>query len=420
MELSGQGPTYSIMIALFKKYFLYSILLSHLAMAGHPLTDYLLKPTGKYGVSFKDLHWVNDAVCPDPNFSEKREKDFTLDNKKHCHELMVRIYYPVRLKDYGGVPYYPPIIYAEQNILKTKPGVKPEDIEKLSLLKSHTTENAPIVKKAQFPVVLFISGLGGVVQLYENLITELVSQGYIVVGINSVFVNGDILLPNNRIVSMVDPQSWDVVTQKTIPILERDIAFVYKRIHDTAQDDVFKSMDLHHIGALGHSFGGRAIANAANHHEKWFQALVTFDMEVHMGSFESKNAIPAMHFISAYWRSMFPWFNLHYRLNKNGFLVTLSPNKNEKHYSYHMNFTDFSTLQYMPAYQASMKSDQAKRVHQNFGNYLGKGNGVQITKAINRYLIDFFNVFLKDKKNSFSDCSSLTNNTYIKCGPGIF
>lgn len=389
-------------------------------MAGQPLTDYLLMPTGKYGVSFKDLHWVNNTICPDPNFSKRQEKDFSSDNTKHCHELMVRIYYPVSLKDYSGVPYYRPTINTEQNILKTKPGVKSEDIEQLLLLKSHTTENASIVQNAQFPVVLFISGLGGVAQLYENMITELVSQGYIVVGINSVFINGDIILPNNRIVSMIDPQSWDVVAQKTIPILERDIVFVYKKIRDTAQDNVFKSMDLKHIGALGHSFGGRAIANVANRHEKWFQALATFDMEVHMGSFEPKNAMPSMPFISAYWRTMFRWLNLHYRLNKNGFLVTLSPTENDKHYSYHMNFTDFSTLQYMPVYQASMNHDHSKKVRQDFGNYLGNGNGLQIAKSINLYLLDFFNVFLKHKKNSFRDCSSLTNNTYIKCGPGIF
>lgn len=60
---------------------------------------------------------------------------------------------------------------------------------------------------------------------------------------------------------MINPQSWDVVTQKTIPIMEQDIGFVYKKIHDTTQDAVFKSMDLKYIGALGHSFGGRAIAN---------------------------------------------------------------------------------------------------------------------------------------------------------------
>lgn len=112
---------------------------------------------------------------------------------------MIRIYYPTPLKTYRGTPYYQPIINAEQRALKAKPSVKREDIEKLAQLKSHTVENASIVKKVRFPVVLFISGLGGVAQLYENFITQLVSHGYIVVGINSAFINGDIVLPNNKL-----------------------------------------------------------------------------------------------------------------------------------------------------------------------------------------------------------------------------
>lgn len=483
--------------------FMGCITFSHITNAAQPIVDYLAKPSGKYGVAFKELHWINDSICPDPNFSKKHQKDFSPGNEKYCHELMIRIYYPTPLKTYRGTPYYQPIINAEQRALKAKPSVKREDIEKLAQLKSHTVENAPIVKKVRFPVVLFISGLGGVSQLYENFITQLVSHGYIVVGINSVFINGDIVLPNNKIVSMVEAQSWDVVTKKIIPVLEQDIAFVYKKIHDTAQDVVFKSMDLKHIGAIGHSFGGRAIANVVNRHEKWFQALATLDMEVHMGSFESKSSIPpSMHIISAYWKSAFNWLDLHYRLNKSGYLVTLSPSKNDIHYSYHMNFTDFSTLQYMPAYQVSMGYDHSKLTvgedviikahgeslklteinrplylivknknvwkvfyyepgkesiiinletipglqaaldnlsktrlkepelipikkiihahHLHFGNYLGNGDGLQITKALNLYLMDFFNTFLKDGKNPFKDCVPLTRNTVLECGPGIF
>jgi len=382
--------------------------------------------------------------------------------------------------------------------------MKQEDVEQLAQLKSHTIENAPVVRKKKFPVVLFSSGLGGQTQLYENTITQLVSHGYIVVGINSVFINGDILLPNNTVASTVDPLIWDVVSKTTLPVLEQDISFVYGKIHDPTQDPVFNSMDLKHIGALGHSFGGRAIANVANQHEGWFQALLTLDMEVHMGSYQPKNSMmPCMHIISAYWRSAFNWLPLQYHLGKNGYLVTLSPSSENKHYSYHMDFTDLSTLQYLPAYQAAMEYNHSRLAkgedvviktsleqdnqvsdvkrplyliekkenswsliyyepgkkatkidlemipglqmaldhlpltqltesklipikkmihayHQGFGNNIGKGNGYKITKALNLYAVDFFNVFLKNEKNIFEGCTSLTSNTYIECGPGFF
>lgn len=346
---------------IFNTIFLYAILFSHVAMASQPITDYLLKPTGQYGVAFKDLHWINKNICPDPNFSKKNKEYFSSNNKKYCHELMVRIYYPTTFKTNANTPYYRPIVDAEQNTLKKISTIKLEDIKQLAQLKSNTTENSPIVKNIQFPVILFISGLGGQTQLYENVITQLVSNGYIVVGINAAFVSGDILLPNNKVVSMAEVKNWDVVAKKTFPILEQDISFVYEKIHEAAQDPVFKSMDLKHIGALGHSFGGRAIANVADQHEKWFQALMTFDMEVHMGSYKPKyTTLPSMHIISSYWRSAFNWLPLVYRLNKNGYLVTLSPTVKNKHYSYHMNFTDFSTLQYLPAYQAFITDNHSR------------------------------------------------------------
>lgn len=484
--------------------FLYGILLSTLAAVSKPVTDYLLKPSGQYNVVFKEIHWVNNSICPDPNFSKVNRKNFSPGNKKYCHELMARFYYPTTFNTNAGTPYYRPLVSVEQSSLKKIPIMKLEDVKQLGQLKSYTIEGAPVVGKEQFPVVLFSSGLGGQTQLYENMITELVSHGYIVIGINSVFINGDILLPNNTVVSTIEAKNWDVVSKTILPVLEQDISFVYKKIHDPTQDPVFKAMDLKHIGALGHSIGGRAIAHVAQQHGQWFQALLTLDMEVHMGSYQPKNSMmPSMHIISAYWRSAFNWQSLQYHLNKNGYLVTLSPSANNKHYSYHMNFTDLSTLQYLPAYQVAMKYNHSRLVkgedvliktrfdlldklddinrplyliekegnswgviyyepgkkaekidlemipglqvaldhlslthltesqlipikkmihayHQGFGNNLGKGNGYEITEALNLYVVDFFNVFLKNEKNPFRGCTSLTSNTHMECGPGIF
>ncbi|HIF0233126.1 TPA: hypothetical protein ACXYK5_003073 [Legionella pneumophila] len=107
---------------------------------------------------------------------------FSTNNKKRCHELMVRIYYPTRFKTDDGSAYYQPLIRSEQEMLSKIPVVKLENINKLYEIKSHTVESAPVISK-KFPVVLFMSGLGGIAQMYENLITELVSHGYVVIGI---------------------------------------------------------------------------------------------------------------------------------------------------------------------------------------------------------------------------------------------
>lgn len=178
--------------------------------------------------------------------------------------------------------------------------------------------------------------------MYENIITQMVSNGYIVIGINSLLISGDAAFPGNRVVSMAEVDNWNVVARKTLPTLEQAIEFVYKKIHDEAQDAVFAPMDLNHIAGLGHSFSERAITNVFNKYRERFQALATLDMEVRMGSFEpEKLMVPSMHIISAYWRSAFDWQRLRYPLNKYGYLVTLSPTKYDRYYGYHMNFTDF-------------------------------------------------------------------------------
>jgi hypothetical protein len=188
-------------------------------------------------------------------------------------------------------------------------------------------------------------------------------------------------------------------------------------------------------------------------------------------------------------------------LGKIGYLVLLSPSEKDKHYSYHMNYSDYSTLQYMPAGQAATAYERSKlavgedviiqttppkdnefkhinkptyvivksknswmvlyyepgkkmneidveliprlqsalnnlppiiqltkfdRVsikniinayHQQYGNFLGKGNGFKIIKAIDAYILNFFNHFLKNNTSTaFEKCMKISKNTVIKCG----
>ena len=50
---------------------LFGIFFSQIIMASQPITNYLLKPTGQYNVAFKEIHWVNNTICPHPNFSNQ-------------------------------------------------------------------------------------------------------------------------------------------------------------------------------------------------------------------------------------------------------------------------------------------------------------------------------------------------------------
>lgn len=181
-----------------------SILFCHFASAD----EYLLKPTGEYQVGFQDYHWIDKARCPDIFYNKsKNEQDFSQENRKNfCTEFMVRIYYPTEqafTKENRALYYQPVMKYIENSVQALKfPNLSKEKIDTLSQLKSFTIENAPLVKGKIFPVLFFEPGAFAQVQNYENTIGNLVSHGYIVVGINNTFLAAAVQFPDGHTVMM--------------------------------------------------------------------------------------------------------------------------------------------------------------------------------------------------------------------------
>lgn len=313
------------------------------------INNYLMQPTGNYAVGFQDFHWINLHNCPDFNYSDKTKEDFSRHNTKHCHEIMTRIYFPTVGKSSDNNLYYPPIINdLKQEIIKQDGNRRVVGIKDLSNLKSFSRKDASIVNGKLFPVLLFSPGFGCPAELYENMITELVSHGYIVVGINTPFINL-VELPNGHVVKPAILANRKEAGRKFLPLQLQDLAYVFQQLpllHHS--NPVFSAMDLEHVGAFGHSVGAKSLAKIAQEHSDWFHAVVTLDI----ASYEAHEpirsfSIPVMHVISAYWEYYFNW-PLEFKLGKNGFLVLLSPSKQNRHYSYHMNYSDLSTMQYLP------------------------------------------------------------------------
>jgi hypothetical protein len=376
--------------------------------------NYLSKPTGNYAIGFQDFHWIDTNVCPDPNYSGKNKDDFSRRNKRFCHEMRVRIYYPAAANNKPRAYYYKPLI---KSIIKSiyqdlsqVPGVTKKHFFQLNQLKSFSVENPPIVLGKKFPVIFFSPGSGSQVEMYENFITELVSHGYIIIGINSSFISGDIELPSGHIVKFNSDESLNDSIQ--IPL--HDFSFAYKQIHSLNKVNMlFSAMDLQHIGALGQSLGGEIVANTVHNQPDWFKAAVTLDSGIDkLDDTLKKFSIPFMRQISAN-RKYESSIRMVFDLEKNGFLVTISPDEKNHHYSYHMNFTDYSTIQYLPAEQLALNyfKQQGKK------SMFGTGNGWEITNSINVYLLQFFDTYLKGKENlTFKKCQPLASNTFIKCG----
>jgi pimeloyl-ACP methyl ester carboxylesterase len=474
--------------------------------------NYLSRPTGHYKIGFKDFHWINQNLCPDVNFNEKNSEDFSQDNKSHCREVMVRIYYPSMSLSMNNSFYYKPFIkWKKKDLLDKLPSIPKDQIKQLSNLKSFTLENVAIADQGKFPTLLFCPGFGLPAQIYENYIGELVSHGYIVIGINSPFINR-VALPNGHVIEEAQAKSFDEFEKILVPLQIKDLFFVLdqiKLLKDSEQ--IFAAMDLKKIGALGHSIGGRVIADAAHAHPEKFQAAATLDIGIdESGKSLKKFLIPFMHIISANRKTIPQVEPILFELGKNNYLVGIAKNEQDHEYSKHDNFTDLSTLQDLPALKTLTAHNQLKfnrgfklillshkpskvqqetfdkmtyvlikkdehwnlfiyeqkkkineidvtmvdgldsalaslpkktpelftgseikpikrimvSLHQILGaSYLGVGNGSKITTSINSYLLEFFDTFLKGKQNSLlerNEYQSLSNDSYIKNGPGEF
>jgi len=398
--------------------------------------SYLAEPTGKYGVGFQDFHWVNKNAGVDPFYNGNND-DFSPDNQEnHYHEIVARIYYPTA--EHGISAYYKPEIQFYQNafnaFMKVYGFITPEQIQELGSLKSYSMPSASIINDKKFPVLLFSPGYSATSQHYENLITELVSQGYIVVAISSTFIN-PVELSNGHIVQFIPyngttaAEVLEDIDKRFIPLQEADLSFVFNEIYILHNSNpIFSTMDLSHIGAFGHSLGGKTVADVAHAHPEWFQAAASLDLHPDTdGASVAPFKIPFMHEIAAARNVPSKWtgpskYIHNFSLGENGYLVTLSPNEKDWDYSQHDDFSNTSTYQFMPVFQIVYDWDKKQ------GNpQVGNGNGWDRTHAINKYLVKFFDTYLKDQvEDGFVKCNALSINsyetkkpvvnTYIKCG----
>jgi hypothetical protein len=390
---------------------------------------YLVKPTGPYQVGYKDYHYINTNICPDKYYTGNNQNYFSPENTDFCHEMMVRVYYPSNINLPLPYPqyYYPAVQDLEALMMEIDPNISLSEAQQLESLTSYTRPSLPLAF-GRFPVILFNPGTITQSQRYENIIAQLVSNGYIVMGINTVFVSGSIQLPNNVIVP-VSPIIFDedMDANEVEPL--SDLEFIYQQINNKNNiDPMFLAMDLAHIGALGHSLGGYVIVDAANKHTGWFQAISPLDEGLDftkdgpvadsLAKFLLPVITPILYQFNAggyvFLSGNNPWKGnyLPPLATNASYSAVITPSLTNDTYSQHANFADVSTLQYQPIINQAFTY-----VASQGGLAIGTGNGFDITNSVNNYLLQFFNYYLKNQgSNPFTGCSPLTNNTVLICG----
>ena len=428
-------------VSLIPVVLLLSCIISSSIYASADDTQFLAKPTGTYGIGFQDIHFQDNNRCPDPDYNLGSAHDFSPENTNHCREILVRVYYPTNQPVSLGSAYYAPQITFFEDFLnfyvsQEAPFLLPLDFHELAALKSYAHENDRPATVEKFPVILFGSGAGSPVQVYENVITNLASHGYVVVAVNSIFSSGYNALPNGHVVKTDYTNSEEEIQQATVA-RTTDVLYVKNHLDDIDKN-LANIMDETNVGIMGHSQGANAIVKIMkSHNEKYFKAAIAMDADAEeiFPSF----AKPFLHELSGqrYWtaqHTLTPKIAMpKYILNKNNYVVGIVPSLNDlihlpsvTHlYSIHGSFTDWSTLQYTSAFQAMVPAfDKLNPImfkSNSPGYEWGTGNGFAVSHTINIYTLKFFDIYLKRKSDQqFSNCEKLTPNSIISCGPTVF
>ena len=234
------------------------------------------KPMGKYAIGTVS-YWVTD---PD------REEIFITD-KHQARQIPIQVWSPAEKtsqSDYA--PYIPEATKVSEAISELL-HIPKALLYPLQFKRSNALEKVPISnEKGQYPVLLYLTGLYGHRCISTFQIQELVSQGYIVVGIDcpmavalATFSDSSTLQSQPR--SVIDPMLNDSLTEENpllsyngktfegglIAYFAKDVSRVIDFLTALHTDDphhlLANRLNMDKLGAFGVSLGGVIVSEAS-------------------------------------------------------------------------------------------------------------------------------------------------------------
>ncbi len=211
----------------------------------------LPKPRGPYQVGTFARHLIDRS---------RRERHAS--SPQAPRELMIQVWYPAK-NETGVRAWY------------RDPRMNTAKSYHLRWVKTHSFWNLPVAEEPRtFPVLLFSPSSGGFRSQNTFEVEELVSQGYIVVGIDHPYSSSRVVFPGGRIVyslPWVDTSSqaaYEESNRKVELMVEDHVAdarFVLDQMERWNRLDsgelLAGRMDLTKVGVFGHSFGGSLAAS---------------------------------------------------------------------------------------------------------------------------------------------------------------
>ena len=343
------------------------------------------KPSGESNIATESLELTDLA----------RLEWFT-DEPNDFRRIMIQIWYPTD-ENQGEKELY--IDYGDIRIeaLADQFDYNPFLFRKLVNIKTNSIKKATPNNETQYPLIIFSHGLGGNRTQNTIMIEELVSHGYVVVGIEhaydaniSIFNNGDIadyrsgINYERRHTNNLTPEEfWDIRLPQ-LKTRSADISFIINTIESGKLPiQLIEIIDLDNIGVFGHSFGGATSIHSA-YSDSRIDACINLDgwMVVVPDSIINKGINQDFMYIGQEeWDKKLNYEKLNNFINSN--------NNSSKILIPETTHYDFSDTPHMSPVAKILKKS-------------GKLNAQNLKNVLNELIVSFFNENLKNMKRSIN------------------
>ncbi|MEZ4563972.1 MAG: hypothetical protein R2853_14675 [Thermomicrobiales bacterium] len=202
-------------------------------------------PTGPYAVGVVDRELVDTA----------RDR-----------RLMATVWYPAAAPgEAAPLTHYPDQLMAGMANLTGLPGIVFQHLRYIDVAAS---EDAPILADGEpFPVLVFSHGMTGMRLQNASMLQDLASWGYVVLALDHTDAAAVTTFPDGetRFYDLTrfglpadDAPSTATVETNVFPVWVADQQFAFDTLEEWQENDPLfaGTLDLDHLGAFGHSFGG--------------------------------------------------------------------------------------------------------------------------------------------------------------------
>jgi predicted dienelactone hydrolase len=245
------------------------------------------RPSGPYAIGTVTYQWTDVS----------RHEVFSPD-KHRRRELMAQVWYPAKKGSSSSHTLYIPDADAVTTALARLHNFPDFSFKHLKYVTTNAAESVPVADdQPSYPVLIFLEGLTGYRQMNTFQVEELVSHGYIVVGIDQPGAAVTVVFPDGHHIAGLSKTQIDPLIQQSvspaeqapqlfgqtwkrgiIPYLAQDVSFTLDQLASLNRRDPKRiltgKLDLQHTGLFGISVGGMVGAEACRSDPRLVACLV--------------------------------------------------------------------------------------------------------------------------------------------------